>query len=337
MPKTVDFVSSDERILLEGLFISVSASCDLRCIFCYPQRSSALKGGVSDFSMPRISEVLSRTYPLLAKKELFIGGNEPMNLPDLPQVVCHARRLGFKKIELRTSSRRLADDVFMKSLIAAGVNSFNIPLYGPIASIHDAVVRMPGSFQATLAGLRFLRKQTGVDAVLHTLVINQNIDVFDQTVRLASQNSNLGYLQAWFLEPMGHTLQELKRLAVPPVVLRRRLERVSHRCRFLGFPLCFLPLWVRRLTKSWMTRGLRHETLCFSGEKWKLLNGVPYHVRHPEKFSVCRSCPWRSRCRSIHPDYLELFGGDILGFAKNAHPVSPDLKENKGVRPSDVR
>jgi MoaA/NifB/PqqE/SkfB family radical SAM enzyme len=308
----------DERFLLEGVFVSLPSPCDLRCRFCYPQRASKVQEGAADFSLPQTLDFLARAYPLLVKKELTIGGNEPMNFPELPELLAGVRKLGFKKIILMTASRRLADSAWVKKLIASGVNAFNIPLYGPIADVHDPIVGVPGSFEKTLEGLRSLHRHKGVETIVHTLVLKQNFDVFRETSQLASGHTSSGHLQVWFFEPQGHTHEEYKEFVVAPDILRQCLASSPRHCDFFGFPLCFLPLWARRSTESWMKNHLRREILWVSQDGVKPLNQAPYYLRHPEKFPTCQACPWRLRCRSVHPDYLDIFGATSLGFPGKA-------------------
>lgn len=308
-------MDQDERFILEGVYLSLSSACDLRCSFCYPQKAARAKKEASDFSIPKTLEFLKRAYPLLAKKELTIGGHEPMNFVQLPELLIGAGRLGFKKISLMTASHRLAECAWVKKLIMSGVSVFNIPLYGPTARVHDQIVGVPGSFEKTLAGLRFLRRCKGVDVIVHTLVIQQNVDVFDETSRRARAYAGSGRLQVWFFEPQGHTPEEYESFAVAPAVLRSCLASSFRGSHFFGFPLCFLPSEARRSAEPWKKNHLRREILWVSQDDARPMNQAPYYLRHPEKFPACPACRWRHRCRGVHPGYLDIFGAGCLGFA----------------------
>lgn len=309
---------SGDRFFLEGLFVSLSPPCDLRCVFCSHSGENVPRDQAEDFPLDEIFESLKCTYPLLARKDFFIGGDEPMHFSGLLKIVAYARQLGFKKIELFTASMRLAERSFLGDLVSAGVNRFNIPFYGPTARVHDAVVRTPGSFRALTKGLGFLSrcKRAGVEIVPHTLLINSNADFFGRTVDRASLYSTSRLVQVWFFEPQSHSRAEYERFVLPPDRLKSCLSSSSHHCRFLGYPFCFIPSWARKIAKPWMKNNLRREVVWVAPEKINLINGLPYHQRCPEKYPACAGCSWRSRCRGVHPAYIDIFGKSCLGFSR---------------------
>ena len=106
--------------------------------------------------------------------ELVIMRGEPTLRPDLPALARAARKLGYRLVQIQTNGRMLAYAAYLDRLVDAGVDFFEISLFGASATIHDEVSAEAGAFEQTLAGLRHLaaRPQLGHLVTIAVLAAN---------------------------------------------------------------------------------------------------------------------------------------------------------------------
>lgn len=72
----------------------------------------------------------NKTIPERSFRKLRISGVEPLNYIDIAKVIKHAKRIGFEYISIMTNGIRLENKRLVASLIDAGVDAFDIPVYG---------------------------------------------------------------------------------------------------------------------------------------------------------------------------------------------------------------
>jgi hypothetical protein len=89
--------------------------------------------------------------------ELVLVGEEPTRREGLTDLVRTVRKERPDAIlRLVTDAARCADRAYATSLSEAGVDRFTVRLFGPRPRVHDAETGIPGSFNASLAGIRTL-------------------------------------------------------------------------------------------------------------------------------------------------------------------------------------
>lgn len=77
---------------------------------------------------------------------LILSGGEVTTFEGLEPYVRFAASLGcFRRIQIQTNGRRLADGEYLKALTAWGVNEFFVSIHG-LGSVHDAITGVDGSF-----------------------------------------------------------------------------------------------------------------------------------------------------------------------------------------------
>ena len=104
---------------------------------------------------------------------LILSGAEITTFNFLEQYVKEAASYGwFKKIQIQTNGRRLADHDYARRLINAGVNEFFISVHG-LEPVHDAITRVPGSFQETMSGIAHL-SEFPVNIITNTVLTRIN-------------------------------------------------------------------------------------------------------------------------------------------------------------------
>lgn len=106
---------------------------------------------------PSIDEVVAGLDGVPLDEELVLVGEEPTRKEDLADLVQAVRDERPDAIlRLVTDAARCADRAYATSLSEAGVDRFTVRLFGPRPMVHDAETGTPGSFDASVAGIRTL-------------------------------------------------------------------------------------------------------------------------------------------------------------------------------------
>ncbi len=96
--------------------------------------------------------MLDRLWEVGIPHIVFTGG-EPTLRADLPELIAHAEKNG-QITGINTNGRRLKDRAFVDALVDAGLDHVQMTLESHRPDIHDGMVRAPGAWQDTVAGLR---------------------------------------------------------------------------------------------------------------------------------------------------------------------------------------
>jgi radical SAM protein with 4Fe4S-binding SPASM domain len=137
-----------------SITIELTRRCPLRCRHCYlPETAGRARPGreLSGAQWGKILRQLARAGGLY----LVFTGGEPLLRPDLPGLCRLAKKLNFD-VRIFSSGHGLTAPLAAE-LKAAGVSAFELSFYGP-PSVHDAVAGRGGSFAASLAAARLLKK-----------------------------------------------------------------------------------------------------------------------------------------------------------------------------------
>lgn len=140
----MDTAARGDRRLSQRGDIRLGYRCNARCSFCYYQ--NLLDTPVSQ--EPTTARLRARLGTLRAEgaTEVEFTGGEPTIRPDLRDLVLYAKDLGFTNVSVVSNGLRLANDQYAAGLVDAGVNDFLFSVHGPDANVHDALTRIPGSF-----------------------------------------------------------------------------------------------------------------------------------------------------------------------------------------------
>jgi len=143
--------------------IALGYGCQNRCAFCYassPHRGDRKR----PMSTAQVITVMEKIYNQGHVPSLSFTGGEATLRPDLPELIHHAKGIGFR-VNLITNGLRLADPAYARTLAEAGLDSVQVSLEAGKAAIHDRVVGRPGAFEATTAGVR---NMAGLGLHVHT-------------------------------------------------------------------------------------------------------------------------------------------------------------------------
>ncbi len=212
--------------------LALTYRCNLACRFCYAGCSlGGLPPGWDETraldteSFLRVLEIIHRDARCPSVS--FTGG-EPTLHPGLERLVAHAHGLGMKT-NLISNGWRLSE-ARVQALAEAGLDSAQLSLEGPEASVHDALVGRVGAYERLWAGLDRLR-EAGVRVHTNTTISRGNLEHLEGIVeRVAEQG--LERLTMNLVIPCGtaaESADQVRYEEIGPVVLR-----VQERARALG-------------------------------------------------------------------------------------------------------
>lgn len=141
--------------------IAVTYKCNLECRFCYAE--NRCEEGSRDMSLEEIGRVIRRIRHEAKVPSVSLTGGEPTCRKDLPEIIRLAKSEGMR-VNLITNGTLMTEPL-ARRLRDAGLDSAQVSLEGPDQQTHEGLTEKPGSFQATLAGLKALQK---AEITVHT-------------------------------------------------------------------------------------------------------------------------------------------------------------------------
>jgi radical SAM protein with 4Fe4S-binding SPASM domain len=167
--------------------VALTYRCNLSCAFCYAGCGDpGTVGGrmglheMSEAEVCRVLEIIRRDARCPSVS--FTGG-EPTLRPELPRLVRFAKGLGLA-VNL-ISNGQLIDGRLADELAAAGLNSAQLSLEGPDATLHDGLVGRAGAFARLWEAVGHLRSRD-VRVHTNTTVNRRNLAHVEQIVDLVA-------------------------------------------------------------------------------------------------------------------------------------------------------
>ncbi len=152
--------------------------CNERCVHCYLDHDD--HGELSTAECLAIMEELAQAGTLF----LTFSGGEIFLRPDLYEILAEARRLHFD-ISLKTNALLVTRER-AEQLRDFGVRRVQISVYSDIPEVHDAITKVPGSLQRTLAAIPLLLEQ-GLQVKLACPLMRENLLAYRGVMALAEK------------------------------------------------------------------------------------------------------------------------------------------------------
>jgi len=167
---------------LDFIWIEVTPKCNLRCIHCYAEASSAKNWAQA---LPRniIEKAIDDAANLGCKSLQFTGG-EPTLRRDLKELILHAKDRCFETIEIFTNGTNL--DEPMISFCAKNGVHIAMSIYSYCAEKHDRITGVPGSFDRTINSLKLILAYN-IPVRCEVVAMKQNEDDLDATTFFLSK------------------------------------------------------------------------------------------------------------------------------------------------------
>ena len=152
--------------------------CNERCVHCYLDHD--------DHGELTTAECLTVMKDLASAGTLFLtfSGGEIFLRPDLYEILAEARRLHFD-VSLKTNALLVTEERAAR-LREFGVRRVQISVYSDIPEVHDAITKVPGSLQRTLAAIPLLLEQ-GLQVKLACPLMQENLLAYRGVMALAEK------------------------------------------------------------------------------------------------------------------------------------------------------
>jgi len=196
--------------------------CNERCVHCYLDHD--------DHGELTTAECLKVLDDLASSGTLFLtfSGGEIFLRPDLYKILAAARRLHFD-ISLKTNALLVTAERAGR-LRELGVRRVQISVYSDIPAVHDAITKVPGSLQRTLAAIPVLLEQ-GLQVKLACPLMKENLMAYRGVMALA-EKLGVPYVLDLTITPMmdgsGGPLEHRASVSSLLPVLR---DPVLHSCK----------------------------------------------------------------------------------------------------------
>lgn len=174
----------------------VTRSCNLACKHC---RAEAHPEPYDEELGTEEALALIDTFPQAGNPLIIFTGGDPMMRPDVYQLIEHASSKGLTCAFAPNGT--LIDEASAQKIAAAGVGRCSISIDGADAAKHDAFRGIPGAFDASMRGIRHL-KRAGVPFQINTTVTRDNLADFKKIFNLC-QKIGAAAWHIFLLVPMG--------------------------------------------------------------------------------------------------------------------------------------
>lgn len=163
--------------------IDLTYRCNNDCKHCWlgvPVDSSEQK---KELTFEEIRKIVDEARGMGCRKWVISGG-EPMLRPDFAEIFNYLT-CNCSSYSINTNGTLITPK--LAKLMKRKGNKM-VALYGATAKVHDHITRHPGSFEATMRGVSYL-KEAGAGFVVHLTPMKDNRHQFKEMVRLAESLS----------------------------------------------------------------------------------------------------------------------------------------------------
>lgn len=174
----------------------VTRSCNLACRHCRAEaHTEPYENELDTDEALRLID----TFPEVGNPIVIFTGGDPMMRADIYDLVRHVKKRGLTAAFSPNGTLITPDSA--RKIKAAGVDRCSISLDGATAASHDAFRGVPGAFEASLAGISYLREQ-GVPFQINTTVTRNNLESLTDICRLCEKIGAVAW-HIFLLVPMG--------------------------------------------------------------------------------------------------------------------------------------
>ena len=166
----------EQNNTLEHAYFELTYRCNARCIHCYEEHCPSYSRAL------RLCRVLDELRTMNTMQVTFTGGEVSMRR-DFIDICRYATQLGFV-VHVYTNGTGFSNDE-LKALAAMDLGSVSVSLYCPDAASHDAITRLPGSFDRTRATLAYFKRH-GVRTCVKTILLTKTLPGMRELIDLVA-------------------------------------------------------------------------------------------------------------------------------------------------------
>jgi PqqA peptide cyclase len=215
-----------------ALVAEVTHSCPLHCVYC--SNPLALKSRKDELSTQEWLRVFAEGRTL-GVVQLHLTGGEPLDRPDLEELVTRGHELGLYT-NLITSGVGLSVERVRK-LARSGLNSVQLSLQAATPRLSDAIGGRK-AYEAKAEAARAVRDEglpLSMNVVLHRFNLDQLEEIIDLCVAWGAERLELANTQyyAWALLNRERLLPSREQLARAEAVYRKKKEDLKGRVELI--------------------------------------------------------------------------------------------------------
>jgi radical SAM protein with 4Fe4S-binding SPASM domain len=332
--------------------------CNERCVHCYLDHDD--HGELTTAECLKVLEDLAGSGTLF----LTFSGGEIFLRPDLNEILAAARRLHFD-ISLKSNALMVTPERAAR-LREFGVRRVQISVYSDVPAIHDAITKVPGSLERTLAAIPILLEH-GLQVKLACPLMEENLMAYRGVMALA-EKLGVPYILDLTITPMmdGSSGPLAHRASVSSLLPVLR-DPVLHACKphpsSQATPgMNALPQTLGSAVSSGIESAAYEDLPCSAGHNSCYISpygdvfpcvqlpqaagnlrrdkfeDIWYHAPQLERLRairesqlpVCSQCGIRSYCERC-PGLALMEGGDMLGAYERACALAEEKASLAGV------
>ena len=161
-----------------SVHLDVTYRCNERCVHCYLDHDD--HGEMTTAEIKGVLDQLAEAGVLF----LTFSGGEVFMRRDFFELVEHARRLQFS-VKIKTNAVMIHEEQAQR-MRSLGVDTIQISVYSHRPEVHDAITKLPHSFERTMKAIRFLRDQ-GLKVTIANVLMTRNLSDHYQLQKLAAE------------------------------------------------------------------------------------------------------------------------------------------------------
>jgi len=332
--------------------------CNERCVHCYLDHDD--HGELTTAECLKVLEDLARSGALF----LTFSGGEIFLRPDLYEILAAARRLHFD-ISLKSNALLVTPERAAR-LREFGVRRVQISVYSDIPAVHDAITKVPGSLERTLAAIPILIEH-GLQVKLACPLMQENLMAYRGVMALAEKLGVPYILDLTITPMMDGSSGPLEHRASVSSLLPVLRDPLLHACKPQPAAQAASAAEAPRLALgSAVSSGIEsaaYEDLpCSAGHnscyispygdvfpcvqlpqaagnlRREKFEDIWYHAPHLERLRairesqlpICSQCDLRGYCERC-PGLALMEGGDLLGAYERACALAEEKARLAGV------
>ena len=332
--------------------------CNERCVHCYLDHDD--HGELTTAECLKVLDDLARSGTLF----LTFSGGEIFLRPDLYEILAAARRLHFD-VSLKTNALLVTPERAAR-LCEFGVRRVQISVYSDVPAVHDAITKVPGSLERTLAAIPILLEY-GLQVKLACPLMQENLMAYRGVMALA-EKLGIPYILDLTITPMmDGTSGPLAHRASVPSLLPVLRDAALHACKpqpsaQASAAVNALPPTLGSAASSGMESPAYEDLPCSAGHnscyispygdvfpcvqlpqaagnlRREKFDDIWYHAPQLERLRairesqlpICSRCEIRSYCERC-PGLALMEGGDLLGAYERACALAEEKARLAGV------
>ncbi len=218
----MDFRKSPFLVIWE-----TTRSCELACRHCRAEADMTRHSG--ELTTEEGYKVMDQAAEL-GSPIFILSGGDPLNRPDLEDLIRHGKKLGLRMGTIPAATKNLTLER-MKSIKEAGINQVALSLDGPTAALHDNFRKVEGSFDKTLKGAALIR-EAGLALQVNTVFAAWNFQYLEELVAMV-RGLGVVFWEVFFLIKMGRGGEMDALTAEQFEVVFERMHRLNKEEKFV--------------------------------------------------------------------------------------------------------